>query len=336
MTQAINNMKNKRLLFFVLLTILGVSLYVSVSHNSSCIKIPVFFTAKSFNPLIKSEIQGKAYSLLVDSGACDYLYLSRLTFEGIQKIDLGKTISTHDLRGNPYKWPIYSVPDVKIEPQESATYEIAEEGYEFHENTSLWNSKKRISKPDSHGRIGWQFFKNYCTLIDFPNSSIFMAKYLEDLENDGFIKIDNFISLPFTIEDGVLVVSIQTDLGESRVILDTGSTFCALKSGKVDPNLVTLLPHGGRYFPSSKLIIKGCDFGHWGFALGDFTDRLIADGLLGCDFFLEHAVCLDFQNKIAYIQKPGGLLATQWKRGKYYLTQFFLRNSSDFQKFEDL
>lgn len=325
-----NNMK-KRLLFITFLMLVGVSFFLFPFHKKSSIKIPIVFTVDSYHPLIRAEIQGKIYSFLVDSGSTEKLYLSTSVFDQIQKSESKKLVKLYDLRGNPYQWHIYSVPDVKIDSKEPFELEIVEESPQFHENTCLWKPTKRSTKPDSHGRIGWQFFSNYCTLIDFPNSSIFKAKSIEDLENDGVLKIDHFIPIPFTIEDGVLVISIETDLGKNRVILDTGSTFCTLKRDKV----VSFSP-GKFYFPSSKLIINGCNFGYWNFALTDFTDRMKTDGLLGADFFLEHAVCLDFENQIAYIQKPVGILATQWKRGKYYLTQFLLRNFSDLSKVEDL
>ncbi len=163
-----------------------------------------------------------------------------------------------------------------------------------------------------------------------------MAKSFQDLQKDGLFRSGDFIEVPIRIKDGILELEIETDLGKQRVILDTGASFCSFKNSKVDPDKIKTLPSGKRYVPTQKVMIQGCDFGVWGFALASMSDQIDADGVLGVDFFLEHAVCFDFAKKIAYIKKPESLLGTQWKRGKFYVSQFFLRNFINLPKVEAL
>ncbi len=321
---------------FILFITIGISFCFIPSCKKNAIKIPVIFTVNPYNPLIKSTIQGKDYTLLVDSGASENLYLDENVFDQVKKGELKRTLKIYDLRGNFYNWETYSISDVKVGPIDLFNYEVVKESPDFNENTALWTFIKNPKNRDSHGRIGWQFFENYCTLFDFPNSSIFIAKKIEELKKEGVLKIENFIPIPFAIQEGALVLSIQTALGKHQVILDTGATFCTLRATKVPLNKIKQSPSGKCYFPSSKLIFGDCDFGDWKFAVTDITELSSVDGVLGTDFFLEHAVYFDFANKIAYIKKPEGSIATQWRRCKYYLTQFFLRNFSDLPKVENV
>lgn len=329
-------MKKKRFLLFILFVIVGISFYLVPFHPVSSTKIPVVFNTDSYHPLIKCEILGKTYVLLVDSGANNSLYLTKNIFDHIQKKQTNKIVKSYDVRGKLYNWQVYSVSGIKIGSIHLPEYEIVEESIDFHQNTYLWSPTRRMENCDRHGRLGWHFFQDYCTQFDFPNCSIFIAKSMDDLKKDEVLKTENYIAVPFTIEDGVIVISIETDLGKQRVILDTGATYCTLKKAKIDPNAIKQSPSGKAYFPSSKLMIDGYDFGDWRFAVTEITDLIHADGFIGVDFFLEHAVCFDFPNKIAYFKKPEGCIATQWKRLKFHLTQFYLRNFSDLPKVEDL
>lgn len=328
-------MKNKRFPIFILLVILGISFCFIPAHKKKSTKIPVIFTVDPYHPLVKLLMRGNAYTFLVDTGTYRDLYLCKNVFEKIPKIESEKSIKILDLRGNVYKWPIYSVSDVKIGTLAFSDLDVIEESLDFDENTKLWPSPNSTNQRYYHGRIGWQFFKDYCPLFDFPNSSIFLAKRLEDLKGDGLLKIENYIKVPIDIENGMIVLSIETDQGKQQVILDTGSTFCTLKTNKIEPTKIKLLPSGKPYFPSNKLMIEGYNFGRQPFALTEITDLINADGVLGADFFLKHAICFDFANHVAYIEKPVGQMATFWKRIKYHLTQLFLRNISKLPKVED-
>jgi hypothetical protein len=313
-----DNLKKKRFLIPFLILLSGISFYFASSHKRSSIKIPVLFTVHPYHPLIHSEIQGKKIDLLVDSGACEHLYISKEILGQVRKSEEIGHVKIHDLRGNSYDWKIHSVQDIKIGSLDLLNYDVVEETPDFHEHTGLGSSLRDSSSQDSGGRVGWRFFENHATLFDFPNSSIHMAKKMDDLKGEGLFKQKGFIAVPFAIQDGAIVLTIKTDLGSHKMILDTGSTYCILSRSKVDVANI-------RYYSSSKLLINGCDFGDWEFALTDITDLINIDGVLGADFFLEHAVCFDFANQTAYIQKPGGYMATQWKRGKYHFTQFLLR-----------
>ena len=79
-----------------------------------------------------------------------------------------------------------------------------------------------------------------------------------------------------------------------------------------------------RYYPTSKFIIEGCNYGSWELVPFDISGNWEVEGCIGADFFLEHAIYLDFHNNIAYIRKPESFaISTQWKRIKLRATQLY-------------
>ncbi len=329
-------MKKKRFLYLITTLLIGISFYLTLPNKITASKIPILFISNSYHPIIKVQIQGLPLSFEVDLGGSEYMSLLKKPLDSIQKHKLMKTDTIWDFRGNRYDRPIYSVSDVKVGPIELSNCEITEEDLDFHHNTGLWPTIKGTEFPEYHGRIGIEFFKDKCVLFDFPDSSIFIARTLNELQEDSLLNLDHYIGVPFTVKNGVVLLTIETDLKKHAVVLDTGSTFCNLSKALVDPEKIVQLPNGKCYFPSNKLMIEGCNFGDWKFAVLDICDKLGFDGALGVDFFLEHAICIDFPNQVAYIKKPGNVFGAQWQRGKVYLKQFFIRNFSDFPKMEGL
>ncbi len=326
----------KIVLLFVFFFFIGVYLYLSSNRNQSVVKIPVFLVSQSFHPVIKAKINENDYVLHIDSGSCKNLSLRKNIINKINEKYWTKNIETYDFRGNRYDQPIYSVPDVKIGPLKFLNNQVAEESLEFEENTNLWPDIKASKTRYYHGRVGWTFFKNYCALFDFSNFTIVISDNVRELEQNSVLNLKDYVSIPYTVENNILVISIETDLGKQKVCLDSGASFCFFKDKIVDPSNRKQLSPKKSCFHSSKLVIGGCDFGDWGFAITDMCDQLNLDGCLGADFFLEHAVCFDFSNEMIYLKKPTGWFGTQWRRGKFYLTLFFQKYFSNLPKVETL
>ncbi len=329
-------MKRKRFFAIFLALLLGASFFLFKSKTSPLTCLPVIFAMAHNRPLLLSKIQGKNYVLLVDSGSAIYLSLAEKVLKGLQKENMEQAVATFDFRGNEYTSSSYRIPEIKVGLLHLSNCEAKEDKIEFNENTTFWNNKRKTKSLDQHGTIGWPFFERYCAFFDFPSSSIYLAKNLKELKCKGIFDKRKYLAIPFTIQQGLITVLIETELGKHKVILDTGTAVCALRINQIPDNRKIPLSTEHSYFHSNKMMIGGCDFKDWDFALLDVTNKIEADGWLGMDFFLEHAICFDFANQIAYIKKPEGLLGTQWRRGKYHLTQFFLRHFYPLPKLEDL
>jgi hypothetical protein len=89
------------------------------------------------------------------------------------------------------------------------------------------------------------------------------------------------------------LLSIETDTGTYRLMLDTGSTSTAIRA-----------PHSAI---TEKFCIMGHDFGERPIKALDVNPRLEFDGFLGMDFFREYPLFIDYSNKVIFIdlQKDG-------------------------------
>lgn len=163
-----------------------------------------------------------------------------------------------------------------------------------------------------------------------------MGENIEALIKDGLFCKNEFHSVPLEIKHGILCAEVQTDLGIHKLAFDTGASFCILDKKIVPGEKIKRSDGGNTYFSGEYLLINGCDFLDWDFAAIEFYDQFDIDGLIGKDFFMEYPICFDFKNNMAYIQKPKGVLGTQWKRAKFYITQFLTKHSSEFSNMEEL
>jgi len=327
--------KMKKRLFLLLLSG-GVLASTFFFHSASCIKVPVVFRGPGFCPTVKGKIQDHEYAFLVDTGAYQRFYLINSAFSKVTSKKRVKDTKMQDFKGNVYECPIHEVKDLNIHSIALSNAEIVEQGLDFDENTNIWPSIPKSKKRYSHGTIGLKFFKDFTTLFDFQNSLIILAKSQEELEKSGYFNPKKFISVPFSFEKGIVTISLDTDFGVCKLVLDTGASFCTLRRSYLEADKITNSLSGKSIAKNSKLVIGDCDFGSWSFAVTDFAEKLNIDGVLGVDFFLEHAVYFDFGNQLVYIKKPGNWLTTQWRRGNYYIRQFFYKRVVGMPNVENL
>jgi len=325
----------KKRLFLLLLSG-GVLASTFFFHSASCIKVPVVFRGPGFCPTVKGKIQDHEYAFLVDTGAYQRFYLINSAFSKVTSKKRVKDTKMQDFKGNVYECPIHEVKDLNIHSIALSNAEIVEQGLDFDENTNIWPSIPKSKKRYSHGTIGLKFFKDFTTLFDFQNSLIILAKSQEELEKSGYFNPKKFISVPFSFEKGIVTISLDTDFGVCKLVLDTGASFCTLRRSYLEADKITNSLSGKSIAKNSKLVIGDCDFGSWSFAVTDFAEKLNIDGVLGVDFFLEHAVYFDFGNQLVYIKKPGNWLTTQWRRGNYYIRQFFYKRVVGMPNVENL
>lgn len=300
--------------------------FIYRGRPTASIKIPVDFSYNLLNPLIKVQIEEKGYDLLVDTGSSSNEFtLQKNVVEKVQKKELVENFEMYDLRGNTYSCRTYRIPKIKIKGFSFFDVSVTEQSDEYEANVLVWLTSKVKRKQDARirGKIGLSVFQKYCCLFDFPNSQIILEKGIKELEN--VCSLNDFTCIPFSIEPWGVVISVKTDVGESRMILDTGATYSVINNSVSEISRIEELGAGsGRWcYSSSQLIIGGIDYGSWDFALFDIGKEFKVDGCLGADFFLEYTIALDFESMKAYIMKPEkASILTQWKRLKIRTSQF--------------
>lgn len=320
-------MNKKRFLYLCIGVVLGIFCISKYpNHPSLDIRLPVNFSHSLLEPIVNIEIEGTKYSVFIDLGSVGYEF--HLEDRILKKIKNKKALGVgefSDLRGNLYSCPEFCIPEIKLGEAAIFNSTVTERNHRFLHNAHVWpisNTQRLIDEETSRidGKIGLPVFQNYNCLFDFPNSVIILQKDIEDLEK--IYPPNKFVRTPFSIEKYGIVLSIETDAGIHRVVLDTGATVSVIKKSIITP--VNTKEVEEEYYSTNKLIIEGCDYGAWELAQFDISEKWDVDGCLGADFFVEHAVYLDFHNKMAYIQRPEKFaLLTQWKRFKFRATQLY-------------
>src|SRR5579862_907719 len=97
--------------------------------------IPVTFSESEL-PLVKVEIEGNTYSLLVDLGFNAQLTLQKSILEKIRKKPYG-TVQFIDVLGNDYESQKYLIPEIKIGNITFAEVIVEEENDEYNKNVVI-------------------------------------------------------------------------------------------------------------------------------------------------------------------------------------------------------
>ncbi len=322
-------MLKKGFLFLFSLTVLGILVFSIAAPPLD--QIPIDFFPNRMEPSVKVKAEGNVFKCLLDLGCGPELILKESAIHKLKEIkETGKT-SISDAKGNIYSSKILKIQDLQIGNILFSEFEILEDHTNFHFNSQVDSGlsdtlKKELAEARIHrldGRIGWRAIKSFDCVIDFPNSVLTLLKPGSAKKRCASAK---FISAPIITDKLGISILIETDSGTYRFLLDTGSTFSFLRNSLKNALKIQEVEKGTGdwYFHTKNLSINGYNFGPWEFGFFEICDDFKIDGFLGADFFLEHAVYLDFQNNLAYFQKPEKFfLMTQWKRLKHRITQFY-------------
>lgn len=115
------------------------------------------------------------------------------------------------------------------------------------------------------------------------------------LQKAGLLS-QNLLRIPFEPNPNGIFLSVETDQGTYRLVLDTGATGTIIRA-----------PHPAS---STKFCIMGHDFGERDILTLDVAPRLDFDGLLGMDFLCDYPLFIDYSNKVIFIdlgEQPTGL-----------------------------
>jgi len=309
-------MKIVNLLSVLFVIILCVFFYLGFSKESpknlSFLRIPISFFPFLDRPTMKVEIEGKKYSLLVDLGSSFPVFLHKKYIDKIEDKESAGIFKSFDVNGNCYERAGFKVGDVKLQENCKLTgVVIISEDIDFLlkgckiSPPGIWHRlMDQLELLIMSGRIGLPVFRAGDCFFDFPNSYIVVADNITSLIDRAGCSVDGFVQVPFNLEKYGVILTLQTDLGLKKFVLDTGATHSILKKSQVAKEIAKEFKPGKWFYRNHKTEIAGCNFGICNFVLFDFTDRFEVDGILGVDFFKKHAICLDFHNQIAYIQPP--------------------------------
>lgn len=244
-------------------------------------------------PILQMEIGKKTYQVQLDLGL-DLSSLNRRDLRELEKRYCG-IYSTIDALGNKHDRSSYEVLGAKLNGFKVPKIEIHEEIPEV----IAFGDPEKIS---SCGHVGRGAFSGENYLLDFANSRIIICKNFKDLAKCGF-DLKNFIEVPFEVNTAGICFRVETDIGEKTLFLDTNSHCCLRFPSEKE----TLSIDNSRSLPawsSQKFALNGYEFGPRKFVLFEISPLLdMIDGSLGMDFLNQHAIYIDSEKSIAYIEK---------------------------------
>lgn len=206
------------------------------------------------------------------------------------------------IRGKAYPTQGFQLPKVTLLNLAIDGLVGFEENLDFLKDAKTWQSnglwdrfRDLLELLMIDGRAGWTLFQEGVTVFDFPHSALIVAKEINSLVHETGYSLEKFVAVPFEIQKWGLTLLAETDRGTQKFLLDTGATRSVIKK--------TLFQDDIPVYVTEKLAIGNRGFGPWQFLLFEYNSKMECDGILGVDFFKRHRICLDFQNRMAYIQK---------------------------------
>lgn len=299
-------MKKIALIFWSILILLGSwyffirqDQYRSFSRKGCYARIPIQFVGH--DALIEIEIGEKKYPVQLDLGAsCQFAFFNEIINNISEKKIVEPDIFT-DIKGNQYKENGYSIPLIKSRNLTCTNAIVYEEPKDFAmKGAILWGENKKESEVPYIGRVGRGCFLSNNLFLDFPNSMLFVTSNIDQLKIDHW-QVGELFEVPFEISKWGITLSIETDIGMKRFILDTGSNVTLLKSSILKDHLGKEVTPGRKAFTTQKFVIGAHDFGPLDLSAFEFSSSIDADGFLGIDFLQNYAIYFNFKNNKAFI-----------------------------------
>lgn len=291
-----------RPLLYSLILILGVSCF----QNKSYTWIPLHYYHKSAFPFVELEIEGKCIPCVVDLGATGFVAVREEILQGIKQKKFIKQKITVGIKSHRYENPVFLIPNLKLGGWSFKDTQVEQESDEFRKNAVVLpptRPEKDAPQDKTQGRLGSQFFTPYCCLFDFFRAKIVIAKDKNVMGR--YTSLSRFFQMPFEqTSGGHVFLTVTTDAGTHRFLLDTCANFSAIRQSLISPQSNIEVYPSRKFFVSNKLVLSGVDSGSWKFFIYEFDEWKDIDGILGLDFFYKHEIILDFQTKTAYIKPP--------------------------------
>src|SRR5581483_9146652 len=272
-------MKKNRLIFFSLFIIFGCGSFLywfSLQNHTKF--IPTTFNDFGL-PMVQVEVEGKSYRVVIDLGSKAQASFDQNILENINKNIYGKT-QFRDFKDNRYESSNYLIQKIKLGDVLFNEVMVEERSEAFNKNTIISLPAENNFLKDQ-GSIGWTLLKRKNLLLDFPDSRLAIV---DTIKQTNYV-LEEMLEVPFTLTSLGVTITVGTDVGEKRFLLDTGSSTTAIRSFPCAKEMYRKDAHGLEYFLSSQFSIMGNDFGNMPLHLLNITPEMKEiDGLIGMNF----------------------------------------------------
>ncbi len=275
--------------------------YCNTLANNSDSKIPVNFTVNGL-PIIEIEVRGKREPVMVDLGYSRELLFRSGDFcaDGLYHIDTSHSVN---VIGREDETDCYILPDCKIGNSLLKNLFVNRQK-EIGAALGI-NVKKAGTIQDGHfGYLGRPILYRTNIYFDFPDSALRLINQEGDLKKIN-VRLEEYAKVSFKPEECGIVLSTKTDLGELRLLLDTGCSVSLIKSEVLNGEDLNKDSLGNSYFCINTLVLGNCQYEKMNFYPFDISPKMEnIDGILGMDFLRKHAFYIDYPNHLIYFRRP--------------------------------
>lgn len=294
--------KKKKIFFVIILLALTglVSAFFVHKNRPHYAIVPVYYHSSSDSPIVDVEIEGRKYRTIWDSGSSGCIALHKRIVDQLQEKESYGARFFGDIKGNSYEEKRYLIPEIKISNFRARPILVSEENEKFlTEGCCIgpidWERKgENLDYVDGH--LGMKIFEHYCLYFDLPNSVIYIAEDEAALKRKKGFSLNGFIEVPLLSSEDHPLLMVDTEQGPKKFLLDTGAEISFWNDPKADPPKP-------KFITISHLSFSGVDLGPQQFLPLKITEDLQIDGVLGVDFFKEHAIFIDMKHKRAAISR---------------------------------
>ena len=243
------------------------------SRTSYFISLPVTCSIDKL-PVIDAMVGDDTQALHVRVGSRFPLALNRKILEKLDKQPHGVT-TFYDQIGESREVPSYLIPKIKIG------------------DLTVINITAVENSAGDFNVIGKFLGGDFNLFLDFPRSRIVACNSFSKLKAKGLVD-ERWIGVPFEITRAGVVLRVHTDLGMQRLAINTLSKYSGLKMSLIS---------SGQPITSATFCIGKREFGNMVLNPIDVPSILTdIEGFIGMDFLKNHAIYLDYTNKVAYIE----------------------------------
>lgn len=229
-------------------------------------------------PILTIRVDDMDVPVQLDIGDRSALVLQQSILDRAGAVPTGQALTFRDAKGNSFESPTFKVARVQIG---SAVFTDVIARLDVH------HPSYPAAQVGQKGFLGTGLLKSYEVVLDYPNRTVTLVPQIDG----NRLGTCEGAAVPFSAKwNGEPVTEADTDLGRATLWWDTGAPTSMLSKEFVRKG-------GSRPFEDTmtteQLILGGDDFGPSQFEIRDMTLPGF-DGFIGYDFFLKHAVCIDF------------------------------------------
>lgn len=242
---------------------------------SNCITIPLKFAEEI--PTLEVDIQGEAHTLILDLAFDCEVGLKKSTLKNLGEKERIGTYTRMCLSGEMTTYPTYLLQRIRLKNGEIIHTIVQEDHTNFPDHIS--------------GRLGRNLLQKSHVLIDFSKSLFMIFKNFEEFKKTYSMK--HFQLIPFEMSRWGAIFTIETDFGFKKFFINT-CAFSSMRNPDKGKN---------QKIATDKFKIGSVELGKVHLDIAEISPIFDdIDGYLGIDFFKNHAVFFDYQNKQAWIQ----------------------------------